>query len=706
MAQPWRTVRVFISSTFKDMQAERDYLVRFVFPGLRERLLARRIHLIDVDLRWGVTGEQDALGVCREVIDECRPRFLCMLGERYGSVPDGQERSVTHDEVVYGALSRPEERAFHFFYFRDPDATLSVPGRFVSDYREPPDDPAHTRLAGLKEAIVRAGYRPYVYPGRWDRGRACFVGLEAFGARVEADLLGSIQAEFGSAAPEGVDEFAEEAAAMEAFVESRVRDYVVGSRAVVLRAMHDHVARTSGPRVMCVAGEPGSGKSALMGRFHQELAERGDASAVVLAHFVGASPASTNIRLTLRRLCHELSEAAASGVEDGCGAAPAAPELPREYERLEGLFADLLERVARDKRVVLIIDAVNQLDGAYDAPSARWLPGDLPEGVKVVLSTLAGPTLEALRGAAEPPRELVLAPLADEDIASIAEAFLTRYQKRLDRRQRAVLFGKADAGRPLYLVTALEELRTLGTYAEITRYVEEIPGETKALFDWMLKRLERDPGFRGEHDESVGALLVRRYCSLIAAARHGMSHAELCDIIDPGDPDSGGPADPDSGALADSRGNLSALYRLLRPYLMHRGELLDFFHQQLTEAVLDEYLDEAEERLEADRDLADYFAARADPFADRSWRGDGRALEELPRHLVRCGDLDRVFATLTDFGFLERKIAAAAAFDGATAEGAAGGAAEGAAETALGGVYSLIEDYQEALAAFPRDGVA
>ena len=58
MAATWRTVRVFISSTFRDMHAERDHLVRFVFPRLREQLLPCRIHLVDVDLRWGVTKEQ------------------------------------------------------------------------------------------------------------------------------------------------------------------------------------------------------------------------------------------------------------------------------------------------------------------------------------------------------------------------------------------------------------------------------------------------------------------------------------------------------------------------------------------------------------------------------------------------------------------------------------------------------------------------
>jgi len=84
MNTTWKTVRVFISSTFRDMQAERDWLVRFVFPRLREELIKRRIHLIDVDLRWGVTSEQDVLEVCQKIIDECRPRFICILGERYG----------------------------------------------------------------------------------------------------------------------------------------------------------------------------------------------------------------------------------------------------------------------------------------------------------------------------------------------------------------------------------------------------------------------------------------------------------------------------------------------------------------------------------------------------------------------------------------------------------------------------------------------
>jgi len=51
MPAKWQTVRVFISSTFRDMHAERDHLVRFVFPELKEKCCKHRVNLIDVDLR-------------------------------------------------------------------------------------------------------------------------------------------------------------------------------------------------------------------------------------------------------------------------------------------------------------------------------------------------------------------------------------------------------------------------------------------------------------------------------------------------------------------------------------------------------------------------------------------------------------------------------------------------------------------------------
>ena len=87
----WRSVRVFLSSTFRDMHAERDHLIKVTFPALRERLLPHRVELYDIDLRWGITEDEarneKVIRLCLEQVDECRPFFLAFLGQHQGLVP-------------------------------------------------------------------------------------------------------------------------------------------------------------------------------------------------------------------------------------------------------------------------------------------------------------------------------------------------------------------------------------------------------------------------------------------------------------------------------------------------------------------------------------------------------------------------------------------------------------------------------------------
>ncbi len=55
-----RQIRVFVSSTFTDMKADRDYLVKFIFPQLRKLCEERAVMWTEVDLRWGVTNDATA----------------------------------------------------------------------------------------------------------------------------------------------------------------------------------------------------------------------------------------------------------------------------------------------------------------------------------------------------------------------------------------------------------------------------------------------------------------------------------------------------------------------------------------------------------------------------------------------------------------------------------------------------------------------
>ena len=51
--------------------------MKVVFPALRESLEKDCIHLVDIDVRWGVIAEQPdndrVLDLCLQQIDKCRP---------------------------------------------------------------------------------------------------------------------------------------------------------------------------------------------------------------------------------------------------------------------------------------------------------------------------------------------------------------------------------------------------------------------------------------------------------------------------------------------------------------------------------------------------------------------------------------------------------------------------------------------------------
>jgi len=85
-----RVFRLFISSTFGDVVAEREALQKRVFPELEKFCAERGARFQAVDLRWGITEgeeEHDTLRICLEEVRRCqelspRPNFAVLLGDR------------------------------------------------------------------------------------------------------------------------------------------------------------------------------------------------------------------------------------------------------------------------------------------------------------------------------------------------------------------------------------------------------------------------------------------------------------------------------------------------------------------------------------------------------------------------------------------------------------------------------------------------
>ena len=258
-----REVRVFISSTFQDMQAERDHLVKKIFPELRKMCMDRGVGFTEVDFRWGVTQEQvergEVLAVCFNEIENCHPYFIGLLGARYGGMPDAiseeiiQEhqwfeeyrgRSFTELEIVHGVLNNLEMAEHAFFYFRNPASSEPV-----IQNKESID-----KLTKLKERIRLSGFPV----------RENYCTPDSVGKFILQDLKQAINKdfparEFTSLERDRLDH--------EMFAESRAHVYV--GRDEYFQRLNEHAASDGAPLV--VLGESGVGKSTLLANWGVSL---------------------------------------------------------------------------------------------------------------------------------------------------------------------------------------------------------------------------------------------------------------------------------------------------------------------------------------------------------------------------------------------------------------------------------------------------
>jgi hypothetical protein len=129
-----RSFRLFVSSTFSDLQEERDALHREVFPKLRDLCTQHGARFQVIDLRWGVSTEagldQKTMPLCLGEIERCqetdKPNFLVLLGDRYGWRPLPAEIPKDEFDQITAHLSseqmEDEQALLEEWYLRDDNA--------------------------------------------------------------------------------------------------------------------------------------------------------------------------------------------------------------------------------------------------------------------------------------------------------------------------------------------------------------------------------------------------------------------------------------------------------------------------------------------------------------------------------------------------------------------------------------------------------
>jgi tetratricopeptide (TPR) repeat protein len=597
------------------MQKEREELVKRIFPQLRKLCEDRFVTWGEVDLRWGITDEQTAEGrvlpICLAEIERCRPYFIGLLGERYGSLPDQipqelieQEpwlrehlhHSVMELEILHGVLRNPQMADRSLFYFRDLAYLDHLAlGADPADYRSE-NQAASQKLAALKDRI-RASGLPL---------RENYPDPQALGQLVLEDLTRIINDLY----PEGAEPapLDREAAEHEAFAQSRTRVYI--GRREYFDRLNAHAAGDGPPLV--ILGEPGCGKSALLANWALRYREQ-HPDGLVLMHFIGASPYSADWAAMVRRIMGELKRRF-----------EIPGEIPDKPDELRLAFANWLHMAAARGRAVIVLDALNQLEDREGALDLVWLPPVTPGNVRLLLSTLPGRPLDNLNNRGWPTMTLGL--LRTTERLKLVYRYLRQYRKRPSREHGRRIATCDQTANPLFLTALLEELRLFGVHERLVERAEHCLAAPTVpdLYERILARWEED-----YERERPG--LVRDAMTAIWAARRGLSETELLDLLG-------------SDGQPLPRAHWSPLYLVAEQALVSRSGRIGFFHNYLREAVRRRYLPEGEGEHAAHRRLADYFAAQ---------ELGPRQVDELPWQLAKAKSWQRLRDLLSDLTFLE-----------------------------------------------------
>ncbi|MDE6560756.1 MAG: tetratricopeptide repeat protein, partial [Muribaculaceae bacterium] len=496
-----RQLRVFLSSTFTDMQEERDALVK-LFRELTNEGHRRGVDIKLVDLRWGVTDDQRRTGrvisTCLEEIDNSRPFFIGLLGDRYGWIPTAEELkinpelrerypivdkycsdrlSMTEIEMRYGVLDAEPKDDSIFLIKRN--------ARFESD--------RHRQL--LEE--LTSGKVTYDY----------YESVEDLTEKIRRSMIDLLDRRFPLLSDIPVWQQYEN---IHENIAKRHRGGYIPYSDYLERL--DKWLRSDSQHIV-VTGEPGSGKSSLI----SEWLCRNDFDGYrVIYHFIGSGLAEGSHlevqRHFLTRLEHEY----------GLEPTPEKQMLSDDDDYSLELEKALRETERRGDKWLLIVDGLDHLQQSVLAKLMIWFP-ELPSSAKALFSTIPTDMTYQRLCEALGYDELTLTPLSKEFTVDIVNDYLANVGKSLDPSLTDMIASNALFSNPYLLRMLLDELVTYGVHEQIGAHIFNFT-TSKDKSDFYGKLINHA-------EEYYGQQRVKDIMTLIACTKNGLSETSVIEIL-------------------------------------------------------------------------------------------------------------------------------------------------------------------------------
>nr|XP_046265032.1 telomerase protein component 1 [Scatophagus argus]XP_046265033.1 telomerase protein component 1 [Scatophagus argus] len=678
----WRGVRVFISSTFRDMHAERDILVRSVFPELRRRAAAHCLFLQEVELRWGVTEEESGRATELCLSEVCRSQMMVgILGERYGVVPpkpvlpDLPQHSwlatapaglsITEMEIrQFQALYPDSARHRMFCYFRDPNVIKSVPVAWRSDFVAESKE-TEAKMSSLKRRIQASEVKVTEnYTCEWGGvvdGKPYLKNLEDFGKAVLEDVWTAV-----------VKQFVEEDDEAEAASDTTVQEVHQGAlqrqffgRAKLLVGAVDIVeqVQTKGG-MMVVEGGPGEGKTVFMAALADTLRtgvkSRKKLVCDVISYSTAASQSACSVENLLQCLVRWLRKMKEAEEEEK------ESPLPHSYKELLSEFHSSLSDMKKKKPLVLLVDGVDQVQDGRGQLTSDWIPQQLPQGVCLVVSITSKAALLQALAKKKSTVLFALGQLTMPDRKEIVQKGLDSFGKKLSdsafNNQLQTLTMKKGAVSPLYLHLACEDLRNFASFDKLKESLQGLPQSLSQLVQYSLDRV---------CSQHRGLLGLRWALAALTISATGLRERDLYSVLNTCNDLSSRDGQvtwrevlrlsrkPKGRVpMATFTRIVQSLKSLIGPSLCHTtDDLLTVTNPEVRSAFEDFLLPAESDRTRAHLVLAAHLWALADQQAtDTFLHCEANSVMHLPSHLIQSGQLEALHSLLSSYYFLYANV--------------------------------------------------
>ncbi|XP_051779107.1 telomerase protein component 1 isoform X1 [Erpetoichthys calabaricus] len=671
----WRSIRVFISSTFRDMHGERDLLIRYVFPELRQRAAHHYIHLQEVDLRWGITEEEArsnrTVELCLSEVAKSQ-LFVGILGERYGLVPtDISLPDLPHFQWVKTAppgLSVTELEIMQFqkqngsfanqkmfFYLRTPELIRSVPEQWRSDFVAESTE-ARGKMEDLKKRLKQSGTMiTENYEAEWggvSHGKPYTKGLEQFGKAVLSNLWEALKQFFHVEQDDEILDSCSKLTDQEVFKESL--QHQIYGRKKVLGTAATKIREMGRGKCFVINSGPGQGKTALMAAMVNEFKTSSKKTEIadVICYFSAASQAANNVENFLHFLVRCLNQRLGQDLDP-----------PTGYQALLKEFNSLLQSSCRSKSnpfLVILIDDADLLQNNRGQLISDWIPESLPSRVTLVLSVTSDSDLHRSLNRNKNSILFQLESLSTLEKKEIVQSVLSLYGKKLSEtsfnNQMQVLLRKKGSNSPLYLKLACEYLRTYSVFEQMKDELQNLPSTLDKLILRALSHLEEDSKVKN----------LSWVFAVLAVTKTGLRERDLYDLLSMCNMLRTNRALSWNDVMNSGRINGNIIPMAMFAHLMralqsvigqHHTEHSDsplLLKNSIIQVALEQhYLKKLSLEKTAHLLVAAHLWKLSDPDRNGTFKHcDASALTELPIHLVYSGELHHLHSLLSNVNFI------------------------------------------------------